>query len=130
MKPLFRLIQGVGGRGGNARPPYFLQSLVFFAITLKNKKQCYLKLNWSLIMHLQHTFTQILSKHVQLAIICYLADSYPTNTAHVFHVVTNLTVLTSTTDKIKGISNHLWDRWRHEYVVNLRETQRTSKWNI
>ena len=39
----------------------------------------------------------------------------------------NLTVLSSTTDKIKRISNHFWDRWRHEYVVSLRETQRTSK---
>ena len=28
------------------------------------------------------------------------------------------------------MSNHFLDRWRHEYVVNLRETQRTSKLNI
>ena len=42
----------------------------------------------------------------------------------------NLTVLSSTTDKINRISNHFWDRWRHEYVVNLRETQRISKLNI
>ena len=42
----------------------------------------------------------------------------------------NLTVLSSTTDKINHISNHFWDRWRHEYVVNLRETQQTSKVNI
>ena len=46
------------------------------------------------------------------------------------HVVRNLTVLSSTTDKINRISNHFWDRWRHEYVVNLRETQRISKLNI
>ena len=45
-------------------------------------------------------------------------------------VVRNLTVLSSTTDKINHISNHFWDRWRHEYVVNLRETRRTSKLNI
>ena len=45
-------------------------------------------------------------------------------------VVRNLTVLSSTTDKINRISNHFLDRWRHEYVVNLRETQRTSKLNI
>ena len=44
--------------------------------------------------------------------------------------VRNLTVLSSTTDKINRISNHFWDRWRHEYVVNLRETQRISKLNI
>ena len=28
------------------------------------------------------------------------------------------------------MSNCFLDRWRHEYVVNLRETQRTSKLNI
>ena len=44
-------------------------------------------------------------------------------------VVRNLTVLSSTTDKINRISNHFWHRWRHEYVVNLRETQRASKLN-
>ena len=45
-------------------------------------------------------------------------------------IVRNLTIVSSTTDKIKRISNHFWHRWRHEYVVNLRETQRTSKLNI
>ena len=45
-------------------------------------------------------------------------------------VVRNLTVLSSTTDNINYISNHFWGRWRHEYVVNLYETQRTSKLNI
>ena len=44
-------------------------------------------------------------------------------------VVRNLTVFSSTTYKINRISNHFWDRWRHEYKVNLRETQRTSKLN-
>ena len=45
-------------------------------------------------------------------------------------VIRNLTVLSSTTDKINRISNHFWHRWRHEYVVNLRETQQASKLNI
>ena len=45
-------------------------------------------------------------------------------------VATNLAVLSSTTDKINHISNHFWDRWRYEYVVNLLEKQRTSKLNI
>ena len=45
-------------------------------------------------------------------------------------VVRDLTVLSSTTDKINHISNHFWHSWRHEYVVNLRETQRASKLNI
>ena len=53
---------------------------------------------------------------------------YSSNTTST--VVRNVTVLSSTTDKINRISNHFLDRWRHEYVVNLRETQRTSKLNI
>ena len=44
-------------------------------------------------------------------------------------VIRNLTVLSSTTDKINCISNHFWHRWRHEYVANLHETQRASKLN-
>ena len=42
----------------------------------------------------------------------------------------HLIVLSSTTDKTDRISNHLWHRWRHEFVVNLLETQGTSKLNI
>ena len=38
-------------------------------------------------------------------------------------VVRNLTVLSSTTDKINRISNHFWHSWRHEYVVNLRHNE-------
>ena len=45
-------------------------------------------------------------------------------------VIRNLIVLSSTTDKINRISNHLRHRWRPEYVVNLRETQQTSNLNI
>ena len=45
-------------------------------------------------------------------------------------VVRNLAVLSRTTDKINRISNDFWHRWRHEYVVNLRETEQTSKLNI
>ena len=37
--------------------------------------------------------------------------------------VRNLTVISSTTDKINRIPNHFWHRWRHEYGVNLCETQ-------
>ena len=45
-------------------------------------------------------------------------------------VVRNLTVLSSATGKINRIGNHFLHRWRHEYVVNLHETHRTSKLNI
>ena len=45
-------------------------------------------------------------------------------------VVRNLIVLSSTTNKINCISNQFLHKWGHEYVANLRETQRTSKLNI
>ena len=45
-------------------------------------------------------------------------------------VFRNLTVLSNTTNKINRISNHFCHRWRHEYVVNLCETQRALKLNI
>ena len=40
-----------GGEGGEC-PPYFFEITCFFAITLKNYKLCYLKLNCSSIMRL------------------------------------------------------------------------------
>ena len=45
-------------------------------------------------------------------------------------VVRNLTVLSSTIDKINRISNHFRHRCRYEYVVNLCETQRASILNV
>ena len=45
-------------------------------------------------------------------------------------VVRNLTFLSSSTDKINRTSNHFLNRWRHGYVVNLRETKGTSNLNI
>ena len=43
---------------------------------------------------------------------------YSSNTT--LTVATNLTVLSSTTDKINHIVSDFGDRWRHEYMVNLR----------
>ena len=48
---------------------------------------------------------------------------YSSNTA-LITIVKNLTVLSSATYKINHMSNHFLDRWRHEYAVNLHETQR------
>ena len=45
-------------------------------------------------------------------------------------VVRNLTVLSSSTNKINRISYHFWHRWRHEYAAKLCETQQTSKLKI
>ena len=53
---------------------------------------------------------------------------YSSNTTST--VVRNLTVLQSTTDKINHTSNNFLDRWRQGYIINLCETQGTSKLNI
>ena len=45
-------------------------------------------------------------------------------------VVSYLTILSSTVDKINCISNRFLHSWRHEYVVNFREIQRASKFNL
>ena len=81
-------------------------------------------------MHLYYTFYP---NTIQTCLTCnhllfgrqLLNSSNTTSTE-----ATNLTVLSSTTDKINRITNHFWDWWRQEYVVNLHETQRTSKLNI
>ena len=54
---------------------------------------------------------------------------YSSNTTPIT-IVKNLTFLSSTADKINRMTNNFLHRWKHEYVVNLRETQRTSKLNI
>ena len=116
-----------GARGARLPPPFLLQSLVCFAITLKNCKLCLLKLNWSLIMHPWHTFTiktYLTPNHLLFGrpLVCYSKTTSA--------VIRNLTVLSSTSDTMNSISNHFWHRWRHKYVVNLCATQRTSKLNI
>ena len=109
--------KGEGGAGGGGRPPYFLQSLI-----------------------LCNHFEELQTMLVEVELI--------TNNAPLIYVYPN-TIETcstpnyllfgrqlvqssssSTTDKINRISNHFWDRWKHKYVINLRETQRTSKLNI
>ena len=51
-----------------------------------------------------------------------MADGY-------YVLLTPNTTSTVVRSEINRISNHFGDRWRHEHVVNLRETQ-TSKLNI
>ena len=55
-------------------------------------------------------------------LLCYSNTTSP--------VIRNLTVFSRTTDKINRINNHFCHRWRHEYVLNVGETQRASKLNI
>ena len=44
-------------------------------------------------------------------------------------VVRTLIVFSGTTHKINHISNHFLHRWRHDFVLNLCETQQASKLN-
>ena len=71
-------LRGRGGLGdwwqGACALPIFCNPLLFFLQSLWGTKNW--SLTWSLIIHLQYTFTQILLKHVQHPIICYLAESY------------------------------------------------------
>ena len=105
------------GGGGGGVPPYFLQSLI-------------------LCNHFEELQTMLFE--VELI----------TNNAPLIYVYPNTIKMcstpnyllfgrqlvqsssSSTTDKINRISSHFWDRWKHKYVINLRETQRTSELNI
>ena len=104
-----------------ALPPLFCNHL-YFAITLKKKP---IINNAPLKYVFPNTNkTYLTPNHLLFGrqLLCY------SNTAST--VVRNLTVLSSTTPKINHISNNFGQRWRHEYVVNLCETQRASKLNI
>ena len=108
-------------------PRFFSAITCVFAITLKNYK---LFTEVKLIIYdAPLTYSNTIRKYLTpnhllfgRQLLCY---SNTTSTA-----VRNLTVLSSITDKINRISNHFGHRWRHEYVVNLRETQRASTSNI
>ena len=56
---------------------------------------------------------------------------YSSNTTST--VVRNLTILSNTTDKINRISNHFFDRWRHEFTLdtmNIKIKHRLLKINV
>ena len=73
--------------------------------------------------------TQILSKHVTPNHLLFARQLLYSSNA-ISTVVRNVTVFSSTTDKINhSVPNYFWDRWRYEYVVNLRKTLRASKLN-
>ena len=129
-----------GFKGGGVMgtdPPYFLKSLAF-CNHLEELKTVLFEVeliinNAPLTYVYPNTIeTCLTSNHLllyYLLFICYyIMLLYSSNTTST--IATNLIVPSGTTDKINRISNHFWDRWRHEYVVNLREIQRTSKFNI
>ena len=92
-----------GGRG--RAPPLFFAITCFFAITLKNYKQSYLKEliinNAPLIYVYPNTIKTCLTPNYLLLGRQLLLFSNATST-----VAANLTVLSCTTDKINRISNH------------------------
>ena len=96
---------GVQGRG--CTHPYFLQSLVFcnhFEELQTKLFEVELIINNEPLIHVYpNTIKTCLTPGRQL-----LLSSNATLT-----VVANLTVLSSTTDKINCINNNFWDRWRH-----------------
>ena len=107
---------------GGTRPPFFLQSVVFcnhFAeleIVLFELK---LIINNAPLKYVYPNTKETCLSPNHLLFGGQLL--YSSNTAST--VAPNLTTLSSTTDEINYISNHFWDSWRHEYVVNLRQTQ-------
>ena len=120
-----------GFKGGAVGPrlPYFLQSLVFCnhfeeLQTMLFEVELIIN-NAPLIYVYPNTIETCLTPNYLLFGRQLLLSSNTTST-----VAANLTVLLSTTDKINHISNHFWDRWRHKYIVNSCETQRTSKLNL
>ena len=119
-----------GWRGGRA-PPYFYNRLFFFFCSHFEELQTVLfevELiinNAPLTYVYPNTIEACLTPNHLLFGRQLLYSSNTTST-----VVRNLTVPSSTTDNINCISNHFLDRSRHEYVVNLREAQRTSKLKI
>ena len=114
-----------GGAWGVPALPFFVITS-FFVITLKNYELCQLRLNWSLIMQLWHAFTQILSdlipNHLLFGrqLLCY---------SNTISTVVRTLIVFPGTHKINCINNHFLHRWGHDFVLNLCETQQTSKLN-
>ena len=111
---------GGGGVGWDARG-----APLFFAVT------CFFFFFWNHFEELQTVFFEVeliinnkLLTYVYPNTIktCFTPNHllfgrqllYSSNTTST--VVRNLTVLSSTTDKINRISNHFLDRWRHEFT--------------
>ena len=121
---------GTGGRGGVApRPPLFCNYLVF-CDHFEERQTVLIKVkliinNTPLADVYPNTIKTYLSPNHLLFGRQLLHYSNATST-----VVRNLNVPSNTTDKINRINNHFWHSWRHQYVVNLCETQRASKLNI
>ena len=103
-------------------------SFFFFAVTLKNYKLCYSKLNWSLIMHYYVYLNTIETCLTPNHLLFGRQIFYSSNTTST--VVRNLTVISGPSDKINCINNHFLDRWRHEFTwdtMNIKIKYRLPK---
>ena len=119
----------IQGEAWGHAPSQFFVVTCFYTITLKNYELLFevkLIINNALLAHVYPDTIKTCLTPSHLLFGRQLLYSSNTTSA----VVRNLTIISSTTNKINRISNHFWDRWRHEYVVNLRETQWTSKLNM
>ena len=110
--------------------PPFLESLVFFCSHFEELQTVLFEVeliinNAPLTYVYPNTIETCLTPNHLLFDRQLLYSSNTTST-----IIRILPFLSSTIDKINSISNHFLDRWRHVYVINLRETQRTSKLNI
>ena len=114
-----RRIQGEGW-GTTHPPPLFLfQSLVFFSNHFEQLETVLFEVE-RIINNKPLTYVYPNTIETPNHLLFGRQLLYSSNTTST--VVRNLTILSSTTDKINRISNHVLDRWRHVYVVKLRET--------
>ena len=107
-------------RGTRAPPPIFAITCCccfFFAIALKDLQTALFEVE--LIIN-NVPLTYVYSNTIKTCstpnhLLFAKQVLYSPNTTST--VVRNLTILSSTNDKINRISNHFLDRWRHEYVL-------------
>ena len=119
-----------GGRGGRASSLFFAITCCFFCNHFEELQtvsfEVELIIDNALLAYVYPNIikTCLTPNHL---LFCRQLLYYSNATSNVGR---NLTSPASTTDTIYNISNHFCDRWRHEFLVNLRETQRTPKFNI
>ena len=121
MQPYTEANSGKGGvREAPPLLPYFLQPLIFFWNYFEELQTVLFEVeliinNAPLIYVYPNTIETCLTPNYLL-----FGRQLSSNTTST--VAVNLTVLSSTTDKINRISNHFLDRWRHEYVLCSKST--------
>ena len=115
IRGVFKEREGEGVRGGRVPPfsSYFLQPFVFCNCFEELETKLFeveLITNNSPLMYVYpNTIKTCLTPNYLLFGTQLSLSSNTTST-----VAASLTVPSSTTDKINRISNHFWDRWRHD----------------